>query len=233
MGVVAVTNPYFFPVNYAAPSFVAAGTVDSSGISPNPGLPAGHTTDDILIIMALAEDTGAPSMNTPAGYTLILSQTGGLSPFWRLNVWYKRDGGSESTPSISGTFGGCVARMLCFRGCKATGSPVDASDKSSGSGTSLTFPAITATVNNSMVVNVTGHPGPDASGTAEFSGWTNATLASITEATDNTVSTDSGQALGSAYGVLTDAVSSGQTTATAATSASFGVITFNLIGLPA
>ena len=234
MGNVSIINPYLQGIPYTAPTFVAAGTVDSSGISVNPGLPTGHTTDDILIAFVFANRVGgSPTINTPAGWTVIQSQTGGLSPFWRLSVYYKRDGGAESTPAFGGTFDGSVARMLAFRGCKASGSPVDTSAKnSSAAGTSLTFPAITSTIKNTMVVNVVGGPGPDAVGTTEFSAWANATLDSITEATDNTSSNDTGQSLGSAYGVLAGITSSGQSTATSVTSSEHGYVTLNLIGLP-
>jgi hypothetical protein len=58
---------------------------------------------------------------------------------------------------------------------------------------------------------------PDATGTANFSAWTNSNLSSITELTDNTVTAGNGGGLGITIGGKATAGAYGNTTVTLAT----------------
>lgn len=216
---------------FTPPTFVAAGTVAASTTSVSPGLPAGAVADDILIFM-FATNSGSVS-GLPTGYTILQSSGSNVS----LVVLWKRHSGSESaqSASISPFSSGIMARMLAFRGCRTVGNPHSASSGSfdDTNQTALTLPSISSVYPQTMIVNVVGEGQSTATDTANFSGWTNAALASITEATDNRNLTGSGIGLGSAYGVLTTPISSGATTVTSATAKPHAYATFNLVGVAA
>lgn len=218
---------------FTAPSFVAAGTVSSGANSATPALPAGATTDDILIYMVSWGDGGGNTSTEPAGYTRFILKNGTQT---RMAVYWKRHSGSESAQTFAPTTAGhgVIARMLAFRGCIASGSPVDQAVSSADetNQTALSTVTITTLIPNSMIVNMVGMlilvP---ATTTTEFSGWTNANLTSITEATDNTTNNGDGPGLGSAYGLKATSGSVGSTTLTGVNNVHHLYMTFNLIGL--
>jgi plastocyanin len=69
---------------------------------------------------------------------------------------------------------------------------------------------------------------PDATGTANFSAWTNANLTSITEQTDNTVTAGNGAGLGIVTGGKATAGAYANTTVTCATAAAKGMMSIAL-----
>lgn len=90
--------------------------------------------------------------------------------------------------------------------------------------TAVSVPGATTTIADCLILAcVTGHI-PDADGTTEFSGWTNADLSSVTERMDKTGDAGDGGAIASATGVKASAGAYGATTATAVTTANRGVI---------
>jgi hypothetical protein len=221
-------RPHCHTAIFAAPTFVAAGTVAQGTQTANPALPAGATTNDILIF--IAGSAISPISSGPTGYTQFEVESGGTG---ELRIYWKRHTGSESAQvvSLSPSTTGVMARMLAFRGCVLSGSPIDQTISSfAAAGTSLTFPIITSTRPQTMVVNACQESQSTSTGTAEFSAWLNANLQSITEIIDNTNTIGNGVGLGAAYGVLPTIASSGATTATAATSLGHSFATFNLIG---
>jgi hypothetical protein len=222
-------RPHCHTAVFAAPTFVAVGTVAQGTQTANPALPAGQQLNDILIF--IAGSAIAPISSGPTGYTQFEAETGGTG---ELRIYWKRSiGGGEASQvvSISPSSTGVMARMLAFRGCVLSGSPIDQTISSfAAAGTSLTFPVITSTRPQTMVVNACQASQSTSTGTAEFSAWLNANLQSITEIIDNTNTIGNGVGLGAAYGVLPTIASSGATTATAATSLGHAFATFNLIG---
>lgn len=217
-------------IRFSAPTFVSVGTVSAGNATASPGLPAGHTTNDILLFLAASHDaSGAPSV-IPSGYTLFTSINGDLT---RLRAYWKRDGGAEAAPSITmGSAFGVVARVIAIRGCVATGSPIDQTTTNSDTTnqTALTCPIITTTLPNTMVVNAVGMF-LAATTTTEFTGWTNASLTSITEAIDNTSNQGNGEGVGAAYGLKATIGAVSATTLTGSTNTHHVYLTFNLIGL--
>jgi MSHA biogenesis protein MshQ len=65
---------------------------------------------------------------------------------------------------------------------------------------------------------------PDATSTAQFSGWANANLTSLTERTDDANKSNNGGSLGVATGIKATAGAYGNTTATHASSAVKGMM---------
>lgn len=222
-------RPHCHTAIFTAPTFVSAGTISASTQNVTPGLPAGATTGDILVYIVC---NNSSLSSGPSGYSFLAIGNGAIT---ELRVYWKRHSGSESaqTASINPSSTGLIARMLAFRGCVAAGVPFDQSTSSvdNTNATSLTFPAVTSTLPNTMVLNVIGEALSTATGTAEFSAYANAVLASITEATDNNSTSGNGEGIGSAYGVLATPGSSGTTTVTAATAKNHQFITCNLLGV--
>jgi hypothetical protein len=107
--------------------------------------------------------------------------------------------------------------MTAFRQVKTTGNPWNAvaTGAAGSSTTAISVPGLTTTVGNTMVVAIAS-TARDADSTAEFAGWTNASLVSATEGIDAVSSAGNGGGFGMAYGVKTAA---GLVSATTATSA--------------
>ena len=72
----------------------------SGGLTPT--LPAGHALNDILLIVVQSSGIG---LTAPAGYQCLgpQNQIGATSAVGgtRLTIWWKRDGGAESDPTVA------------------------------------------------------------------------------------------------------------------------------------
>jgi hypothetical protein len=122
--------------------------------------------------------------------------------------------------------------MIAIRGAVTSGNPWDvtAGGVESTSDTSGSIPGATTTVANTLVVTAIATSLPDASGTANFSAWTNSNLTSVTERTDNTVTAGNGGGLGITTGVKATAGAYGNTTVTCASSATKGMMSIAIKG---
>jgi len=164
----------------AAPTWVAAGTFvnNLSSGSLTPGLPAGYTTDDIFILFAVTNDGEVAP--TPSGWNLLTFEDSTSAGF-RATMFWRRATASETAPTFTSPANGESAIIHAFRGCQSVGNPfnVTAGSSESTSNTSVTFPSITTTVDECMVVLF------GAVFNATISGQTNANLTSLTERSDN------------------------------------------------
>lgn len=107
-------------ISATAATFVAAGTAASAhSADVTPGLPAGATTGDLLLIFAAIRTTSG-GVNTPSGYRRL--------PIFHeadnCQVFGKVHSGSESAPTVSFTNGGVgndtQAQMAAFRNTPIT-----------------------------------------------------------------------------------------------------------------
>lgn len=201
----------------AAPTYVASGTFTSGTGAVSPALPAGWAQDDILIITVLTKSS--EPVTAPAGWAHVTNSpeepASNFPP--RISVLWKRAGSSESAPTIADPGTGTLARMHAFRGCVATGNPWDitASNSNTNFQTAFSAPSVTTTVADTLVVVCyTGSGSPGDGSTVTASGWTNATLGTVTERTDNTAAPNAAFIYGMAMatGVMTSAGSTGATT---------------------
>jgi len=214
------------------PTFVASGAIAAGTGTIAPALPSGLATGDILLLFVetanqaisvsganggtWAQVTGSPQgTGTAAGTSAA-----------RLTVFWSRYNGTQGAPTLSDSGNHQAARMIAIRGAAASGNPWDvtAGGVEATSDTSASVPGATTTVANTLVVVAISGSLPDANGTANFSGWTNANLSSLTERTDNTQNVGNGGALGIATGVKATAGAYGNTTATHASAAVKGMI---------
>jgi hypothetical protein len=162
-----------------------------SGNVIGPALPAGHAANDILVVWAVQHDNVA---STISGYTLIASQTNGANMTTR--IFAKRDGGSESNPSITHAAGGqIIAMCAAYSGVDpglaiaVPGSGSVFRDAQSATGTGVgagtitaTAPALTGVVSGDMRLWIGSRDQADTSGGGITNDWT--PPASFTERTD-------------------------------------------------
>lgn len=193
-------------------------------------LPTGHTADDILLLFVAAATGGGNAVVAPTGYAEVTNspQIGnnagvGNSPQIKLNVYWKRDGGSEVAPTLNAGIGEVAAQILAFSGCTTSGNPWDvtAGDGLGSASTSVTIPAVTTTVTDTLIVDVVASSAGSGTTAITAGSWTNANLTSLTEQTDQytrgntqTLFGDLGEGFAVNTGVKATAGSTGTTTAT-------------------
>lgn len=140
-----------------AVAFRSAGTAASGAAGITPGLPSGHVTDDILLLVVQSSNE---AITAPAGYTEVTNSpqgtgTAATAGSTRLGVFWKRDGGSESAPSVADSGNHTIAQILAFSGCITSGNPWDIT--AGGVITPAATPTnvdMTTTVDNTLVVLV-------------------------------------------------------------------------------
>ena len=200
-------------------TFVSVGALAGSTSGVTPALPAGFAADDILVlhIEGEGEDANADGQGDFGGTLIasVVSDQNGVAFDTRNTLYWKRSTGSESAPTTDDAGNHTLACISAWRGCVTTGSPIDVFQTSSAGGggpdrdTDVTATGVTTTVANAMIV--IAHTSGDET---LISGWTNANLASITEAFDASSPAGSNGAIHCAYGILVAASASGNTTAT-------------------
>ena len=219
------TKTNYITVTAAMPTFVAAGTVTSGTGAITPALPSGIATNDILLLF-LETANQAITIPTPNGgtWTQVTNSpqsvgTAGGSNGTRLTVFWSRYNGTQGAPTTSDSGDHQLGRMIAIRGATTSGDPcnITAGGTESTVDTSGSIAGATTTVANTLVVAAIATSLPDASGTANFSAWTNANLSSLTEQTDNTVTAGNGGGLGIATGGKATAGAYGNTAVTCAT----------------
>ncbi len=218
------------------PTFVAAGAVASGTGTISPALPSGLQTNDILLLfLETANQTISISNQNGGTWTQVTGSpqgtgTAGGSSATCLTAFWSRYNGSQGAPTTSDSGNHQLGRMIAIRGATTSGNPwdVEAGGVDATSNTSGSIPGTTTTVANTLVVVAIATSLPDASGTANFSGWTNANLSSLTERTDNTVTAGNGGGLGLATGGKATAGAYGATAVTLANAAVKGMMSIAL-----
>lgn len=198
------------------PTVRAVGTGDGGAAAVSPGLPTGTVPGDLLIMLVHTNDAAV----TVSGWTECPSSpnTAGASTA-RITCFYKTsDGADATTTSDSGDHQYAIIIGITA-GTWDTVTPFDTSGiDDDASGTAVATSAVTTGTNNCLILVANVGEDPDASGSAEYSAWANASLSSADERVDATFIAGDGGALGAATGLLVTAGSSGSTTATTATS---------------
>lgn len=214
-----------------APTFVAAGSSATGTGDITPGLPAGHTTDDILLLFVQTSNQTAAA---PAGYVKVGPAAGfgtaAAAASTRLTVFWKRDGGAESDPTVTDPGDHAIGQIIGIRGCPTTGDPfvcVGATRKTTAS-TTGTASAGATPVDNCLVINAFAHGLDSAS--AVFSSFTNADLSSVTERIDVATTDGTGGGIGVSTGLKAVA---GSFAATTVTETSTTDVSLTFIMLPA
>lgn len=209
----------------ALPTYVNAGSnVTGAGATTGSYPASGMSVDDLalLVIEHADEAVGKPTPSGGTG-TTAWTQLGStvVQGGTMLTVWYAYLTSATPTgPTISDSGDHTQSRILIIH--HASGRPeihgeqdsVDATSDTSGSATGFT-----TTVADCLIVICAAGDLPDLTGTAEYSGETNANLGSLTERCDNSVLTGNGGSKGIWTGTLAVAGAIGATTYTKANAA--------------
>ena len=202
-----------------AVSFVAAGTTGAGTGAVTPGMPAGATTGDLILlhIEGEGEDANADGSPTGGAWTLVgtvASATDGLTDRTRHTIyWAWYDAGLNRTVPDAGNH--TLAVLTAWRGVDST-TPFDVASVSSSSATNNTSVSITGltTVTDGAMIVASSSAGDDTT----YTSWANASLASITEAVDITTTSGSDGSIHVAYGIKTSFGAVSATTATSSAS---------------
>jgi hypothetical protein len=146
-----VSGPTSCNITYAG--FGQASWIASGGSAV---LQSGWAANDITLCVVNA-NYSISSLST--GWTQIGNLTAGNSTAGYCGVWYRRMVAGDSAPAITLSNSGGYFDAICagFRGCIASGSPIDANSTdwtigSSSSSTILAVPGITTATNYDLVV---------------------------------------------------------------------------------
>lgn len=212
----------------AGPAFRAIGTQGLNLGNCAPGIPAGTTTNDILI--CIVSGVSPAAMVWPGGWTEVVAPIV-MATNHKFEVRWKRAGASESAPTITASSGTGVmlGRILGWTGCPVEGNPIDQVGTPAvipaGTAT-LTYGAITPTVLDTEVMLCGG----DNTGVT-VSGYAASGVSSFTERHDSLTATGTGASLHFASGTKPDKDPTGTATATrSATAEDSGIVMFNLRG---
>ena len=193
----------------AIPAFRALGAFASGPTSCTPGLPAGHTTDDILVL--IVECAAAETPNTPAEWTSLGSATSGTDV--KLTVFIKRHDGSETAPTVDGTSNHVHAWIGAYSGVENTGSPWLLGSFTAQATSTVTYTGLTTEFADALVLLLTAI-GDNANDPENLSGYTNANLSDLTDRDDEAETTGTGGGLGFADGGKASAGATGNSTCT-------------------
>lgn len=203
-----------------APTVVSVGTEFHSTGVPTATLPGTHAANDILVL--ILQSSNDSQVAAPAGYTQFGPQNGigaaATAGSTKLSIFWKRDNGSESAPTIPDTGDHTYGVMLAIRGCPSSGSPFMIGTqnwKFTGS-TTGTSGLSSTWVDNTLILDIFAHA-IDAAG-AQASAAANANLTSVTEQFDGSTTDGTGGGLAVISGVLATAGVAGTTTLTWASS---------------
>jgi len=189
-------------------TFVAAGTGTGGTGTATPGMPAGATTGDILILVIEGEGEDANADSPPTGGAWntigsIASATDGAVDRTRCSVyWAWYNSGINRVVPDAGNH--TIARIYAFRGVDTT-DPIDAT---STSGSALNATSHTAATGLSSVTNgamaVLAYTHGDGTGTVPAS-WANANLVSANNGGYYENNSGSDGTVGIIYGIKTTA----------------------------
>lgn len=216
-------------VTSTAPTVVAAGTSATGTGAVVPGLPASHIANDILLLFVQSDNQTAAA---PAGYAQLGPEVGigtaAAAAATRLSVFWKRDSGAESDPTVADTGDHTLAVILGIRGCPTSGDPFRnvGSTKKTTASTTATGSAGATPGDNCMVIQAFVTALDSAS--AAFSVPTNASLSSVTEQIDVATADGNGGGIGVITGILATAGPFVATTATVTSTVDAG-LTFYML----
>ena len=167
----------------AAPTFIGQSDTPSNGPGTDVTWPVGHQADDIGILVI---QSAAQTPATPAGWTFFQGAsvgTAGAAGSTALYFYWKRAASAaEAALTIANPGDHRRARILAFRGCETSGSPIDAvtSDTEGTVDVSVVIPGIITLVNECYVVQAVGNATDTSSNQTTAGAWANASLTGFT-----------------------------------------------------
>lgn len=186
------------------PSIVSVGAEFSSTGVPTATLPGTHAANDILVLAI--QQSNESNYAAPTGYTRLGPQNG-IGPAvtagsTKLCLFWKRDNGAESAPTLTDSGDHTYGVMFAVRNCPTTGDPfhmIGQAWKFTASTTGTAKSGATR-IDNSLVVNIFAHALDQAG--AAGSSPTNASLTSVTEHFDDATTDGTGGGIYIMSGIL-------------------------------
>jgi len=221
-------------------TYVGSGTFTAGTVAITPPFPAGTQADDIALLVCESENQ-AISLSAANGFVELGNQankaagTAATNPASRMAVYWKRLTGSDTAPTVADSGDHTTGQIHVFRGVRTTGNPWDVFAEGNDGGansTSASIPGATTTVDGCLVVLLCS-TSFNGTSTAQFSGWTNASLTNLLERTDNSNTAGLGGGHGMATGEKTVAGTYGATTVTLANTSFKGTMSIALAPQPA
>lgn len=213
------------------PTYVGKGAFQSGTGALTVPVPSGYRSNDLLLLAVESENQ---TINTPTGWTQAPSSpqgtgTAAAAGSVRLGLFYKIATGAEASVSVADTGDHTTGIMIAVRGVD----PADPIHKNAGSVDSsatstITFPSVTTTQENTLIAMFAGLDKDLADSDTVTGSFTNANLSSITERHDQTVASADGGGILIVTGVKATAGSTGTTTATADSSTTHAYVTLAL-----
>lgn len=198
------------------PTVVSVGAEFTSTGVPTATLPGTHAANDILVLVL--QSSNESNITAPTGYTQLGPQNAigaaATAGTVKLSVFWKRDAGSESAPTIPDTGDHTYGMMFAVRGCPTANDPFHLMGNGYKLATSTTgtSPKGVTAVDNCLVVDIFGHAVDNAS--AQASAEANSDLASLTEQFDDGTTDGTGGGIVVVSGTKTTAGPVGATTLT-------------------
>jgi hypothetical protein len=217
------------------PTVVAVGAIASGTTAITPALPASIVADDVLVTIAECEGVTVPGAYTlPSGWAHVTGSPIQEGTNTRLWVIWRRYDGMFTAPSLGDSGDHNVGRMIAIRGCPTAGNPWDvaASAVEATSDTTATWPGVTITVDDCLVLEIIA-TGADVSSTSMVGTLTNATYSNIVKQIDNWMISGNGGGIGLVSATKATAGATGQSTATITTASSKALMTLAMRPVPA
>lgn len=221
-----------------APTVVNVGAVATGTTSIAPPYPASILANDILL--NICESIGGENYGVPSGWAHASADGAPTSPVveginTQLTVFWRRYDGTGAAPTLTGITNHGIGRMIAIRGCPLTGNPwnILSTAASSTSSTSASFPGVTTTVPDTLILEVIA-TGADVSpaGTTQIGALTNANYTSITERIDDNTPTGNGGVIGLVSGIKATAGATGSSALTLTTAATKAMMTIAMMNAP-
>lgn len=176
---------------------------------------SGYQDSDIAVMCV---ESANQAITTPAGWTQVASSpqsygTAAAQNAVRLAAFYKVVNGVQANVTVADSGDHTTAIMFGLRNVSTT-TPVDitAGSAEAASSTALSWPSVTTTVPNDLVIQCAGLD-DDVTSATRISAETNANLTGIKEISNNTTASGAGGGIGAIAGVAPNAASIGNTTA--------------------
>jgi len=199
------------------PTVVNVGAVASGAAAITPAFPASIIRDDILVGIGECEGVTAPGTYTPpSGWAHITGSPVQQSTNTRLTVIWARYDGVMTAQSWGDSGDHNIGRIIAIRGCPLTGNPwhVVANSVEAASDTSVSWPGVTTTVADTLVLECLACSADNAS--SALGALTNGAYTDIVEQIDNQLITGNGGQIAMVSATKASAGATGSSTATLA-----------------
>lgn len=216
----ADVTPGIPPAVGVPPSFVGNGTWQAASVANSPSWATGHAVDDIGLMVIHTNNQALGTI--PSGWAHITGSpftlgTPGAAGGIGLNILWKRAAsGSEAALSIGDSGDHQIGRILVFRGCVASGNPVEVigTPATSAGSSAMSIPGLTTISVNSLVVAILAHAIDASSVDGQVDFEANGTLTDFAERTDASATAGRGGGLAIYTGVKAAIGTVGATTGT-------------------